>query len=110
MTPDAIRLDNGPEMVSDTFTAWAAGKGITIRSIQPGKPNQNTFIERFNRTYRTEVLDAHLFVNLEQVQAITEQWLVNYNEYRPHESLGGLPSVQFMPRLTIASNLFQPAT
>ena len=97
-------------MVSDAFTAWAAGKGIAVRYIQPGKPNQNAFIERFNRTYRTEVLDAHLFVNLEQVQAITEQWLVDYNEYRPHESLGGIPPVQFMPRLTITPNLYQPVS
>jgi len=107
-TPDAIRLDNGPEMVSEAFTEWAAAKGIAVRYIQPGKPNQNAFIERFNRTYRTEVLDAHLFANLEQVQAITEQWLVDYNEYRPHEALGGIPPVQFMPRLTHAPNLYRP--
>ena len=65
------------------------------------------FIERFNRTYRTEVLDAHLFANLEQVQAITDRWLVDYNEYRPHESLGGLPPVHFMPRLTLAPIVYQ---
>jgi len=86
----------------------AASKGIAIRYIQPGKPNQNAFIERFNRTYRTEVLDAHLFANLEQVQAITSQWLIDYNEYRPHESLGGVPPVQFMPRLTSAPSLYRP--
>lgn len=104
--PDAIRLDNGPEMISQAFTEWAAINGIAIRYIQPGKPNQNAFIERFNRTYRTEVLDAHLFANLQQVQAITDQWLVDYNEYRPHESLGGVPPTQFMPRLTLVPNLY----
>ncbi|MNR49049.1 Integrase core domain protein [compost metagenome] len=95
-------------MISDAFTEWAAAKGIPIRYIQPGKPNQNAFIERFNRTYRTEVLDAHLFANLERVQAITDRWLVDYNEYRPHESLGGLPPLQFMPRLTLAPIVYQP--
>ena len=94
-------------MISEAFTEWAAAKGISIRYIQPGKPNQNAFIERFNRTYRTEVLDAHLFANLEQVQAITDRWLVDYNEYRPHESLGGLPPVHFMPRLTLAPIVYQ---
>lgn len=106
--PNAIRLDNGPELVSQAFTEWAAAKGIAVRYIQPGKPNQNAFIERFNRTYRTEVLDAHLFANLEQVQAITDQWLVEYNEYRPHEALGGVPPAQYMPRLTHAPNLYRP--
>lgn len=91
-------------MISGAFTEWAAAKGISIRYIQPGKSNQNAFIERFNRTYRTEVLDAHMFANLEQVQAITDQ----YNQYRPHESLGGLPPVQFMPRLTLAPNFYPP--
>ncbi|OAE71654.1 hypothetical protein A7J71_20610 [Achromobacter insolitus] len=71
--PNAIRLDNSPEIISKAFTEWAVAKGISIRYIQPGKPNQNAFIERFNRTYRAEVLDAHLFANLEQVQAITDQ-------------------------------------
>ena len=106
-SPDAIRMDNGPELVSQAFTDWATAQGIELRYIQPGKPNQNAFIERFNRTYRTEVLNAHLFTNLQQVQAITEQWLIDYNEYRPHESLGGLPPALFMPRLTSAPNLYQ---
>ena len=106
-TPNAIRLDNGPELVSQMFTEWAAAKSIAIRYIQPGKPNQNAFIERFNRTYRTEVLDAYLFTNLEQVQAITDQWLIDYNEYRPHEALGNIPPVQFMPRITTVPNLYR---
>lgn len=93
--PDAIRLDNGPDPISSAFTERAASKGIAIRYIQPGKPYQNAFIERFNRTYRTEVLEAHLFAKLEQVQVITSQWLIDYNEYRPHESLGGVPPVFF---------------
>ncbi|WP_233461707.1 integrase core domain-containing protein [Achromobacter insolitus] len=70
--------------------------------------NDGQLVERFNRTYRTEVLEAHLFTNLEKVQAITDQWLVDYNQYRPHESLGGLRPVQFMPRLTLAPIVYQP--
>jgi len=96
--PQAIRLDNGPEMTSDKFVEWARDRDIRIRYIQPGKPNQNAFIERFNRSYRNEVLNAHLFDNIGQVQAITEQWLHEYNKNRPHQSLGNVPSVQFMPR------------
>ncbi|MGB6008409.1 IS3 family transposase [Castellaniella sp.] len=104
--PDAIRCDNGPKICSQAFTDWARDRGITIRYIQPGKLNQNAFIERFNRTYRTEVLDAYLFSTLELVRAITDRWLRDYNEYRPHESLGELPPVQFLPRLTTAQDLY----
>lgn len=67
--PEAIRLDNGPEMTSHTFVDWARDQGIRLMFIQPGKPNQNAFIERFNRSFRTEVLDACLFDSVDQVQA-----------------------------------------
>jgi putative transposase len=89
------------------FTEWAAAKSIAIRYIQPGKPNQSAFIERFNRTFRTEVLDAYLFANLEQVQTITDQWLIDYIEYLPYEALGDIPSAQFMSRLTRVPNLYR---
>jgi putative transposase len=87
------------------FTEWAAARSITIRYIH-SQASQNAFIERFNRTYRTEVLDAYLFTNLEQIQTITDQWLVDYNEYRPYEMLGNIPPAQFMPRLTRVPNLY----
>jgi putative transposase len=83
---------------------WAAAKGIALRFIEPGQPNQNAYVERFNRTYRTEVLDAYLFRSIEQVQHITEEWLLDYNEQRPHDALGGLPPRQFLPRLTTAAD------
>jgi putative transposase len=71
--PKAIRLDNGNELQSAIFTSWCEEKGIQLKFIQPGKPQQNTFIERFNRTYRHEVLNAHIFESLEKVREITEE-------------------------------------
>ena len=86
-------------MSSREFVAWAQRRGIALNHIEPGEPNQNAYVERFNRTFRTEVLDAWLFNSTGQVQAIADDWLTQYNEYRPHEALGGVPPKQFMPRL-----------
>ncbi|WP_428506805.1 IS3 family transposase [Roseateles sp.] len=97
--PLSIRMDNGPEMSSHDFVEWAQRKGIALNYIEPGQPNQSAYIERFNRTFRTEVLDAYLFNSIEQVQTIADDWLTQYNEYRPHDVLGGVPPKQFMPRL-----------
>lgn len=97
--PDAIRLDNGPEFTAEKFVEWAETNGVKLLYIQPGKPNQNAFIERFNRSFREEVLDANLFNALADVQTIADDWLADYNEYRPHESLGNVPPAQFMPRV-----------
>jgi putative transposase len=96
--PGALRVDNGPELTAIAFTEWCANRGIEIRFIQPGKPDQNAFIERFNKTYREEVLDAYVFESIEQVREVTETWLPEYNEERPHDSLGRVPPLTFMPR------------
>jgi len=108
--PAAIRCDNGPELTSETFAGWCRDNGIEVRYIQPGKPNQNAFIERFNRTYREEVLDAYLFEDLEQVRELTHEWLVAYNERRPHDALGGLPPTVFRTMTTAGSSTSQLST
>jgi putative transposase len=98
--PKAIRLDNGPELTSICLSEWCQEKGIDLRYIQPGKPNQNAYIERYNRSYRTEVLNAWLFASLDQVREVTSEWIRAYNEERPHDALRNLPPTVFRERLS----------
>lgn len=88
--PNMIRVDNGPENISKTMVIWAKKHNLEIKYIQPGKPAQNAYIERFNRTYREDILDMNLFRSIEEVQILTDQWIVKYNSERPHQSLGHL--------------------
>lgn len=89
--PRAIRCDNGWELPSQAFTDWCRGQDIELRFIQPGKPDQDAYIERFNRTYREEVLSAYLFDSLNDVREVTADWLERCNEIRPHDALRTLP-------------------
>ena len=88
--PDTIRLDNGPEYVSGLLMEWAEKRGIAIEYIQPGKPQQNAYIERYNRTVRHEWLDQNIFETIEEAQDLATQWLWTYNNDRPNMAIGGI--------------------
>lgn len=94
--PQKLRLDNSPEMISIALAEWAEEKGVSLEFIRPGKPMQNGFIERFNRSYREAVLDMYLFRSLEEVREQSEFWLKEYNEERPHEALGNLTPREYL--------------
>ena len=98
--PEAIRLDNGPEMTSQIFIEWAEEMVIEFLFIQPGKPNQNAFIEWFNRSFRDEDLDANLFNSIAEAQEAAVVWVTDYNELRPHEYLGDKTPMEFRPEIS----------
>jgi putative transposase len=92
--PKVIRCDNGPEYISAVTRTWAASRGIQIEFIQPGQPQQNAYIERYNRTVRYDWLSHHLFETLEDIQDLATRWLWTYNHDRPNMVLGGVTPKQ----------------
>lgn len=98
--PAAIRCDNGPEYISAALLNWAAQQGIRIEHIQPGKPQQNAYVERYNRTVRYDWLGQYLFESIQEVQDFATQWLWTYNHERPNMALGGFTPIQ---RLAMAA-------
>lgn len=94
--PEKIRSDNGPEFVAEAMSEWCTNLGIEWEYIQPGKPTQNSLIERFNRTFRQDVLNSYMFENLVQMRNYANAWLWMYNNERPHSSLGYLTPVEFL--------------
>jgi putative transposase len=96
--PKEIRVDNGPEYISGKLIAWAATRGIAIRHIQPGKPQQNAYVERYNRTVRHEWLNQYVFRNIEEVRNAATNWLWTYNNERPNMGLGGITPAQKLKR------------
>ncbi len=91
-----IRCNNGPEYPSRQLVEWAARQQIQLHYIQPGKPQQNAYVERFNRTVRHEWLDQHLFNSISHAQETATCWFWSYSNERPNMALGGLT-----PRQTI---------
>lgn len=89
--PAAIRLDNGPEYIAQSLIDWATKQRITLMYIQPGKPTQNAYIERYNRTVRHEWLDMHVFESVDHAQQLATEWLWLYNNERPNTAIGGVP-------------------
>jgi len=88
-------MDNGPEFIARITSNWSFMHNIEFKYIEPGKPTQNAFVERFNGSYRRGVLNKYIFENLEQVREQTQIWMDDYNHFRPHDSLGKIPPIKY---------------
>lgn len=97
--PEVIRSDNGPEFIGKAMMQWAGSVGVELKQIEPGKPQQNAYIESFNGRFRDECLNEHWFVSLEHATRIIEAWRRAYNGERPKKSLGGLTPAQYAKQL-----------
>jgi putative transposase len=96
--PRAIRTDQGPEFTSRALDQWAYSRGVDLKLIAAGKPTQNAYIESFNGKFRDECLNDHYFNNLAHARAVIAEWRRDYNEARPHSSLGRVPPAEFAAR------------
>ena len=94
-TPAVLITDNGPEFTGRALDAWAYTQGIRLHFIEPGKPNQNAYVESFNGRFRDECLNEHWFLSLAQTRQIVEAWRLDYNAVRPHSSLGNVSPTEF---------------
>jgi len=99
--PSAIRTDNGKEFCGRAMLSWAHLRGVALFLIEPGKPNQNAYIESFNGRFRDECLNEHWFISLQHAQAVIEAWRREYNEERPKKSLGGLTPSAYAKQLVV---------
>ncbi len=99
--PRQIRMDNGPEFIASITQEWSKAHDINFLYIQPGKPTRNAYIERFNGSFRRGVLNAFTFEKMDQVREQAEIWSNDYNNFRPHESLGDIPPVMYAQKVLI---------
>ncbi|MCH2093088.1 MAG: IS3 family transposase, partial [Pseudoxanthomonas sp.] len=101
--PQVIRTDNGKEFCGKAMVVWAHQRGVQLRLIQPGKPNQNAYVESFNGRLRDECLNEHWFTHLLHVRTVIETWRREYNEERPKKALGGLTPSAYAKQLASAT-------
>jgi transposase InsO family protein len=97
--PSMIRTDNGPEFTGKSMLTWAHRQGISLRLIEPGKPNQNAYVESLNGRFRDECLNEHWFTSIEHARLVIENWRREYNDERPKKSLGGITPTQYAKQL-----------
>lgn len=100
--PQTLRFDNGAELTSHAMLRWGAERGVDLHFIDPGKPIQNAHVESYNGRARDEFLNLHMFLTLDQARAAADAWLIDYNEIRPHSSLGNRTPKEFSD--TLATN------
>ena len=106
--PSIIRTDNGKEFTGRAMLNWAHRHGIALRLIEPGKPNQNAYIESFNGRLRDECLNEHWFVSLNHARVVIRAWVREYNEERPKKTLGGLTPAEHAKQLAAKAATFDP--
>ena len=94
--PQTIKVDNGSEFISKVVDAWAHRNGVKLEFSRPGKPTDNAFIESFNGRLRQECLNQNWFLSLADARETIENWRQDYNEYRPHSSLGQQTPSEFV--------------
>jgi len=102
--PRVIRSDNGREFCGRAMAIWAHENAVALRFIEPGKPNQNAYVESFNGRLRDECLNEHWFTSLEHARAVIEEWRRDYNEARPKKDLGKLPPAVYAARLALQTD------
>lgn len=108
--PQALLMDNGPELTSRALDQWAYDHGVELRFIEPGKPVQNAFIESFNGRFRDECLNQHWFLSLAQARRVVERWRLDYNQARPHSSLGYLTPEEYAQHTRASTSAEAPPT